>query len=517
MYKKMVSNLLVVTVFPEFFLVISICLIIIFYSISFGARYEFVHEEKFLNFTIFKNIVYNQSTIYLSLLVVFLVLLLSFNLQESYIVFNYGSLVFDGLSYFGGLWVVCFSFLFFFSSLNSNKGQKVYSFEYWVLLLFGLVSLLLLLKVSDLLILYLVLELQALTFYVLASYQRYSAFSTEAGLKYFIVGAFSSGFLLFGISLIYGVSGTTSFEDLARLYAVIFSFDSVSFGFIVGLFFIIFSFLFKLMAAPMHLWGVDVYEGSAILTVLFFSNIPKISVILCLSRFLFEIVFVGFFYWQLLLLFSALGSLITGVFGAMFQKKVKRFFVYSSITHVGFMLLGITTGTLMGLSSVFIYIFAYVLISIYVWSSFLGISRFDRNGVSVKYLDEMVDYLQDNLAYVFGFSIVIFSIAGVPPLFGFFAKLQVFLVIIQESVFTVSFIFVVFSVISCFYYLRVIKIIYFSNVFGNVCKSRRYLCITISRELSIVLSILFFSVLSYYFQPSLVCIISFKIALTFFI
>ena len=455
--------------------------------------------------------------------------------------------------------------------------QKINHFEYIVLFLFALLGLLLLCCANDLITAYLAIELQSLAFYAMAAFKRNSTFSIDAGLKYFILGSFSSGLLLFGSSLIYGLTGTVNFEDLKDLFSNTFpgnttfdftttsslvfdtqaldflqklpqqqilnkgvytltsmeyvslvqllneidnvrlvdyqesflfnkSFDTSLIQFSVIL--VLISLFFKLALAPFHVWLPDVYEGSPLSSTMFFAIIPKIGVLTLLVR----IVYHGFYgfldYWQQYLVLVAVLSVLVGSVTALEQRKLKSLLAYSSIGHVGYLLVSYSTGTLDGLQMLFFYIIVYMLAGLCLWSILILMKKkYNYSVKSSKDLGDLSLLLKSNNTLAFIFCIVFFSIAGVPPLIGFLAKAGIFLVAIESSMYFVAFISILCSVISTFYYLRVIKVVLFEQ---KLVGSLYY---PLETQKASVITAIFFLVIFFFINPTLLYLISYKISL----
>ena len=347
--------------------------------------------------------------------------------------------------------------------LKFLKNEKINSFEYWILSLLTVLALSFLIQVFDILAMYLIIELQSLSFYVLASFRRSSEFSTEAGLKYFVLGAFSSAFLLFGSSLIYGATGLTNFLDFNILFSGFLVENSwLLFSIFSGLILIISALFFKLSAAPFHMWSPDVYEGSPTSTTAFFSLIPKLIISTLLVRIFIvnfnEFIIIG----KNLFLISAFFSLLIGTFGALSQKKWKRFLAYSSINHIGFILIGFSSNENFGIFSIFMYLFIYVITIVATFSLIID-SRIHNylQSNQLRYIKDILSCGNINPLLTISLTIILFSMAGIPPLSGFFAKVFVILVGIQSEVYSLIFFSVVMSSIACFYYIRIIQEMYF--------------------------------------------------------
>ena len=335
--------------------------------------------------------------------------------------------------------------------------ENLYIFEYPLLILFSILGMLVMLSSNDFITLYLGLELQSLALYVLASTKKDSLKSSEAGLKYFILGALASGFFLFGVSLLFGITGTTSYTVL--------SFNTlnpneVSLLLIFSVVLIISSIAFKLSIAPFHMWTPDVYEGSPTSVTNFFAVVPKIAGLAVLIRFM-QVPFVSILEeWQLIIIFISIASMILGAVAAIGQNNIKRLMAYSSIGHIGFALAGIATGAVSGYANSVIYITIYVVMNI---GAFGCIFLMRKDG---KYLEEISDLSgisKNQPLLALAFLIILFSLAGIPPLAGFFAKFYIFMSVIENGMYPLAIIGLLSTVVSAFYYLKVIKVIYFDD------------------------------------------------------
>lgn len=393
------------------------------------------------------------------------------------------------------------------------KQESLNSYEFIILILLSTCSMLFLISSADFISMYLAIEMQSLCFYVLAALKRNSEFSTEAGLKYFLLGAFSSGLLLFGCSMIYGFSGITNFSDLSKLF--IFDNDDISnsLSFLhaceLGMIFILVGFLFKITAAPFHMWAPDVYEGSPTSVTAFFSIAPKIAVLSVFLRIFLESFFNFIWPWQKILIFCSVTSMIIGSFAAMSQNKIKRLLAFSSIGHVGFLLIGFCCGTVEGLQSLIIYLVIYTFMTINFFCFILIPLRRDFRGVvnRIKYTTDLALLAKTNPLLALNLTLTLFSMAGIPPLAGFYSKAFLFFAAVSSSMYFLAVIGVLTSVVSCFYYIRLIKIMYFENI-TTWCSF-----IKIPREHSITLAITSLFISFFIIYPSPLYLLSHKIAL----
>jgi len=327
-------------------------------------------------------------------------------------------------------------------------------FEYAILVLLSTVGMMVLISAGDLIMLYLGLELMSLALYVVAASHRDDTKSTEAGLKYFVLGALSSGMLLYGASLIYGFTGTVSFAGIAA------EAKTGSLGILFGLVFLLAGLCFKVSAVPFHMWTPDVYEGAPTPVTAFFASAPKVAALAVFTRVALT-AFPGIVpEWQQIVVFVSIASMALGSFAAIGQKNIKRLMAYSSIGHMGFALVGLAAGTEQGAQGVLVYIAIYVAMTL---GTFAIIIAMKRNGKAVETISDFSGLSRTNPMLAFFFAMFLFSLAGIPPLAGFFAKFYVFLAAIKAGLFTLAVIGVVTSVVGAFYYLAIIKVMYFDE------------------------------------------------------
>ncbi|UTD28934.1 NADH-quinone oxidoreductase subunit NuoN [Bradyrhizobium sp. WD16] len=332
-------------------------------------------------------------------------------------------------------------------------------FEFAVLILLSTLGMMVLISAADLIMLYLGLELMSLALYVVAASHRDDAKSTEAGLKYFVLGALSSGMLLYGASLIYGFTGTVAFSGIAAAAT------EGSAGIIFGIVFLLAGLCFKISAVPFHMWTPDVYEGAPTPVTAFFASAPKVAALAVFTRVALT-AFPGVVHdWQQIVVFVAIASMGLGAFAAIGQTNIKRLMAYSSIGHMGFALVGLAAGTAEGAQGVLIYIAIYVAMTL---ASFAVIIAMKRNGQAVETIADFAGLARTNPLIAFFFAMLLFSLAGIPPLAGFFAKFYVFLAAIKAGLFALSIIGVLTSVVGAYYYLRVIKVMYFDEPAGAI-------------------------------------------------
>ena len=427
----------------------------------------------------------------------------------------YNTLIIDDFTYFCKIALLLSTASTILMSLQYFKQETVNTFESIVLILLSTCSMLFMISAYDLIAIYLAIELQSLCFYVIAASKRTSEFSTEAGLKYFILGAFSSGILLFGCSLIYGFTGVTNLEELAKIftgYEIAFPFEETQGHFLgqlqfnpagvfMGILFVAVGFLFKITAVPFHMWAPDVYEGSPTFVTAFFSIAPKIAILANMLR-----VFIFSVYdptWQQLFVFSSIASMTLGAIAGLAQNKVKRLLAYSSIAHVGYMLIGFSCGTIEGIQSLLIAIFIYVLMTINAFAIVLAL-RQNR----LKYISDLGALARTNPILAMTFAITMFSYAGIPPLAGFCSKFYLFFAALGCGAYLLALVGIITSVISCFYYIRFVKVMYFDT------PSTWILYKTMDREKSLLLGITLFGIIFFFLYPSPIFLVTHQMALS---
>jgi NADH-quinone oxidoreductase subunit N len=335
------------------------------------------------------------------------------------------------------------------------KATGSQQFEFPILVALSTLGMLLMISAGDLIALYLGLELSSLALYVVASFNRDSVKSTEAGLKYFVLGALSSGMLLYGASLVYGMTGSVSFSGIASVLK-----DGTTLGVIFGLVFILAGLAFKISAVPFHMWTPDVYEGAPTPVTAFFAAAPKIAAMALLVR----VVEQAFPHitgqWQQIIVFIAIASMGLGAFAAIGQQNIKRLLAYSSIGHVGFALVGLSAGTAGGVEGVAIYMAIYLVTTLGTFGCVLAMRR---EGGYVEDIDDLAGLSKTHPIMAFILAMLMFSLAGIPPLAGFFAKWYVFVAAVEAKLYALAVIGVVTSVVGAYYYLRIVKIMYFDE------------------------------------------------------
>ena len=328
--------------------------------------------------------------------------------------------------------------------------------EYPVLILLSAAGMGMMVSAGDLMSLYVGLELQSLSAYILASFMRRDTRSAEAGLKYFVLGALASGILLYGISLVYGFSGTTLFAGIADAYA-----QGRSTGLLFGLVFVFAGLAFKISAVPFHMWTPDVYEGAPTPVTAFFASAPKVAAIALATRVAIEAMGPAIHDWRQIVIFAALASIIFGAVAAIGQTNIKRLLAYSSINNVGFALIGLAAGGEAGVSSVLYYMAIYVVMTL---GSFLIVLQMrGPDGQPIETIASLSGMSRSRPGLALAFAIFMFSLAGIPPLLGFFAKLQVFVAAVDAGLFVFAAVGAAASAIGAFYYLKIVKTMYFDE------------------------------------------------------
>ena len=341
-------------------------------------------------------------------------------------------------------------------SISSNylNTFKILKIEYPILILSSVLGMMVMISANDLIVFYMGLELQSLALYVLATFNRDQLKSSEAGLKYFVLSALSSGLLLYGCSLIYGFTGSTNFNVIAS------QFNSSEYALTFGIVFILVGLAFKISAVPFHMWAPDVYEGSPTSVTLFFTMVPKIAALTVFIRFLY-IPFLNLIdQWQMILIFLSIASMLFGAIAAIGQQNLKRLIAYSSISHMGYALAGLATSSNDGIQSSVIYITIYLVMNLGFFSCLLMMKR---NNVYYENISDLSGLSKNHPLLSLSLLIILFSLAGIPPLAGFFAKFYIFKSVIEQSMYFLAIVGLLSTVVAAFYYLRIIKIMYFDK------------------------------------------------------
>jgi len=397
-----------------------------------------------------ENIVYNLSTIILLILLALVVNL--FSISETF-VFN-NSYKIDSLSSFMKSLTIISAIFVMISSFSYLKRSNILKIEYPILILSSILGMMIMISSNDLIIFYLGLELQSLSLYVLASFNRDNVLSSESGLKYFVLSALSSGLLLYGCSLVYGFSGSTNFTYISSVPT------NIEYGVIFGLVFIIVGLAFKISAVPFHMWAPDVYQGSPTSVTLFFAALPKVAALTVFIRFLYTPFINLIDQWQTILVFISVASMIFGAVAAIGQSNLKRLIAYSSISHMGYALAGLASGSNQGIQSSIMYISIYLVMTLAFFSCLFMLRK---KNVFYEKIEDLSGLSTNHPILSISFLVVLFSLAGIPPLAGFFAKFYIFMAVIKQSMYFLAIVGLLSTVIAAFYYLRLIKIIYFDK------------------------------------------------------
>lgn len=542
------SNLVVLqsfTVFPEYFISVSLIYVLIVIVLITYNVYGLMLQKAL------------SECLALILIMTCYLIINDDLLILDFITFN-SSIINDYFAFVTKFIVCLSSAIYFLIISNYLKEQKLTSFEYLIITLFAVLGLILLCSSNDLLTAYLAIELFSLSFYVLAAFKKSSIYSVEGGLKYFVVGAISSAFFLLGSSFVYGYSGsiifsefltffdkklfqmplfqdywaTTPFELLSpldKVHLIIYYWyhhpdapaerastfvANIETNFVeIGLLLILFSLFIKLALAPFHLWSLDVYEGSPTSATFFFAVISKLSIFVLLTRLCYKSFPRLNELWQFYSLLLAILSIFVGAFGGLKQRKLKTLLAYSSIAHMGYILLAFSTNNFIGVEMLFFYLIIYVIVGLAVWFIILAI-RVKQKTLSNKYNKELGDLAalnKANPALAFAFALTMFSLAGIPPMIGFIAKMSVFLSIINQSFYLVSLMAILFSIISTFYYIRIVKILYFEN-----CLTGKLYYPIINNKI-LILSLLIIMLLFFFVNPTLLYLINYKLILSLYI
>jgi NADH-quinone oxidoreductase subunit N len=454
-------------IIPELFLTTSIMILLmlgVFYKNSF-------------------NLIFKLSMI---VLLATFILLFNHSVDTSAKLFN-NSYTIDYLSLFMKALTLVACIFVMLSSFDYIKLIGINKIEYPILILSATLGMMIMISSYDLIVFYMGLELQSLSLYVLVSFNRDSYRSTEAGLKYFILSALSSGLLLYGCSLIYGFSNSTNFDLIAQ------NIDQFNTGSIFGIVFILVGLAFKVSAVPFHMWAPDVYEGSPTSVTAFFAIVPKVAALTVFIRFLY-VPFINLVdQWQMIIIFISLASMILGAVAAIGQTNLKRLMAYSAIGHMGYALAGLATGSNEGIQSTVIYLSIYLLMNLGIFSCIFMMKRKD---IFYEDIQDLSGLSKNHPIISVCLLVLLFSLAGIPPLAGFFAKFYVFMAVIKVEMYTLAIIGLITTVISAFYYLRIIKIIYFDDP-KEIFEIDKNLGLKVSLFLSTII------ILIYFIYPSL--------------
>jgi NADH-quinone oxidoreductase subunit N len=420
-------------IIPEIFISLSVMFLLIL-GVFKKNSFELIHNLSIIVLLITGVIVFNET---LDI--------------EKILLFN-GGVVIDYLSSFMKIITLLAAFIVLAISKNYLDNFKISKIEYPILILSSVLGMMVMISSNDLIVFYMGLELQSLALYVLATFNRNNLKSSEAGLKYFVLSALSSGLLLYGCSLIYGFSGSTNFEIIAS------QLNSNEYALTFGIVFILVGLAFKISAVPFHMWAPDVYEGSPTTVTLFFTMVPKIAALTVFIRFLYVPFLDLIDQWQMILVFLSIASMLFGAIAAIGQKNIKRLIAYSSIGHIGYALAGVASASNDGIQSSVIYLTIYIVMNLGLFSCLLMLRR---NNNYYESIDDLSGLSKNHPILSFSLLVILFSLAGIPPLAGFFAKFYIFKAVIEQSMYFLAIVGLLSTVIAAFYYLRIIKIIYF--------------------------------------------------------
>ena len=398
----------------------------------------------------------SKITFNISLLVLLITAIITLNETFSIdriTLFN-NSVVIDYMSSLMKIITLLGAFLVLVISSAYLKTFKIYKIEYPILILCSVLGMMVMISSNDLMVFYMGLELQSLALYVLATFNRDQLKSSEAGLKYFVLSALSSGLLLYGCSLIYGFSGSTNFNIISN------QLNSNEYVLTFGIVFILVGLAFKISAVPFHMWAPDVYEGSPTSVTLFFTMVPKIAALTIFIRFLYVPFLNLIDQWQMIIIFLSIASMFFGAIAAIGQTNIKRLIAYSSIGHIGYTLAGLATGSNEGIQSSIIYISIYVVMNLALFSCLLMLKR---NNQYFEDIEDLSGLSKNHPLLSLSLLVILFSLAGIPPLAGFFAKFYIFKAVIEQSMYFLAIVGLLSTVVAAFYYLRIIKIIYFDK------------------------------------------------------
>jgi len=413
------------------------------------------------------------------LLVVLAVLLLQ---PATGVLFN-GVFIVDGFARYMKALVLGGAAATLLISLSNSKEHGIDKFEYAVLVLLATLGMMIMVSANDLMSLYIGLELQSLALYVVAAMKREDKKATEAGIKYFVLGALSSGMLLYGASLVYGFTGTTQIDQIVAAITL----DSRSIGLIFGMVFLLAGIAFKISAVPFHMWTPDVYEGAPTPVTAFFAAAPKVAAMALFIR-VTTVSFAPITHdWQQIVIFLSIASMVLAAFAAIGQNNLKRLLAYSSIGHVGFALVGLSSGTEAGVEGVAVYMAIYIAMTVGIFACVLALRT--ENG-PVETISELAGLAQKRPFVAAIIAILMFSLIGLPPLAGFFAKWQVFLAAVEQNLFILAVIGVLASAVSAFYYLRIVKVMYFDEPVAQFA--------AVPGELNVVMAGIGFLIVTYF-------------------
>ena len=427
-------------------------------------------------------LIYNLTTV---TLIILLVLLLNLYQVSELSIFN-NSYKIDKLATFMKLLTIGSGIFVMLTSSKYIELTKINKMEYPILILSAILGMMVMISSNDLIVFYMGLELQSLALYVLASFNRENLLSTESGLKYFVLSALSSGLLLYGCSLIYGFTETTNFNEILE------NSKSGQYGLTFGIVFVLVGLAFKISAVPFHMWAPDVYQGSPTSVTTFFAILPKIAALSVFIRFLYVPFAEMNDQWQMIIVFLSIASMIFGAVAAIGQKNLKRLVAYSSIGHMGYALAGLASGTNQGIQGSISYMAIYLVMNLAFFSCLFMLRR---NNEYYENIEDLSGLSKNHPVLSFSLLIILFSLAGIPPLAGFFAKFYVFMAVIEQQMYFLAIIGLLATVVAAFYYLRIIKIIYFDKEKEKFETNHHF-------GLKITLAISTIFILAYFVYPS---------------
>jgi len=427
-------------------------------------------------------LIYNLTTV---TLIILLALLLNLYQVSDLSIFN-NSYKVDKLATFMKLLTIGSGIFVMLTSSKYIELTKINKMEYPILILSAILGMMVMISSNDLIVFYMGLELQSLALYVLASFNRENLLSTESGLKYFVLSALSSGLLLYGCSLIYGFTETTNFNEILQ------NSKSGQYGLTFGIVFVLVGLAFKISAVPFHMWAPDVYQGSPTSVTTFFAILPKIAALSVFIRFLYVPFAEMNDQWQMIIVFLSIASMIFGAVAAIGQKNLKRLVAYSSIGHMGYALAGLASGTNQGIQGSISYMAIYLVMNLAFFSCLFMLRR---NNEYYENIEDLSGLSKNHPVLSFSLLIILFSLAGIPPLAGFFAKFYVFMAVIEQQMYFLAIIGLLATVVAAFYYLRIIKIIYFDKEKEKFETNHHF-------GLKITLAISTIFILAYFVYPS---------------
>ena len=412
----------------------------------------------------------------------------------------------------------------FFSLFRSFKYQNLNFFEYFVILNISILSMLLLISAADFLSAYLVIEMQSLSFYILSCFKRNSAFSTEAGLKYFISGSFISGIFLLGCTILFSFVSTLNFNNLNILLFIPFHSSYLSFAYpflALGSILIVSFFLFKISAAPFHFWSPDVYEGSPLCSTITFSILPKLALFYIFSKSI--CIFFSFNEIKYILLISSFLSIFIGSLFALMQKRLKRFIIFSSLAQTGFLVAALSNPSYNSLIGFYFFLFVYLLTSVLIWTNIsllisfkTRICSFNNIGESPLFLSSLSNFFRTNKIWSLSNALIFFSLAGIPPLVGFFAKILILYSLVESKNLIFSFIMIILSALSVFYYLRIVKAVFFEKIIKKLDLFNATFVDSFLNYDYFIISLFLFLLLFLFFFPSVLVLVSHLIVYSLF-